>query len=253
MRARLIGSGRAGSSFQIALGAAGIDMHPPLHHDDEIAGAANDADLVILAVPDGAIGEVADAIEPGEATVIHLSGATTLAPLRRHPSRGSLHPLVSLTGGERGSEALRGASFAVAWSDTSARQTCRLVIEALGGSGFDVDDDHRSAYHATAAVAANHLVALCAQIERLAGNAAVPAEVFWPLMRGVLDGVAADGAAPSLTGPVQRGDWGTVRAHLAAIGSAERELYLELARAAARLAGQTVPDDLVSTTSGPKS
>lgn len=252
MRARLIGSGRAGSSFRIALEAVGIDVHPPLHHDDEIVDAANDVDLLVLAVPDGAIGEVADAIEPGEATVIHLSGATTLAPLRRHPSHGSLHPLVSLTGGARGAGALRGAAFAVAGSDSSARQRLELVIQALGGSGFEVDDNRRSAYHATAAVAANHLVALCAQIERLADNAGVPAEVFWPLMRGVLDGVAANGAGRSLTGPVQRGDWGTVRGHLDAIGPAERGLYLELARAAAQLAGQAVPDDLLSTTDSPR-
>jgi predicted short-subunit dehydrogenase-like oxidoreductase (DUF2520 family) len=192
---------------------------------------------VILAVPDDAIGPVARAVEPGPAVMVHLSGAATLEVLAPHERRASVHPLVSLPDAEVGTRRLLGgAAFAVA-GDESAR----AIVAALNGTAFEVPDDRRAVYHAAAAVAANHLVALCGQVERLAAAAGVPAAAYWELMALALDDVRAAGAAAALTGPAARGDLATLAAHLAALEGAEHPLYLALTDAAARLAGRPPP------------
>ncbi len=245
LRFAVIGPGRAGRSLRLALERVGHTCVAELRRrDDIIAFDPAGADLVLITVPDGAIAGVASDLQVGDAVVCHISGATPLSVLERHPRRAALHPLVSLPDPEQGSDALVGAAFAVAASGPAAEAVVAGVVADLGGRRFTVDDDHRAAYHATATVAANHLVALCAHVERLAAGASVPAEVFWPLMAGALSNVIETGSAAALTGPIQRGDWDTVRAHLAAIDAGERELYRHLAVATARLAGRTLPADL---------
>jgi len=120
----------------------------------------------------------------------------------------------------------------------------RAVVDLLGGIAFDVADDNRAAYHATASVAANHLVALCAEVETLAGQLDIDPTGFWRMMETALADVAEHGAEAALTGPVKRGDWATVRAHLDALSNDQREPYIALARVAARVAGRTLPSDL---------
>jgi predicted short-subunit dehydrogenase-like oxidoreductase (DUF2520 family) len=109
------------------------------------------------------------------------------------------------------------------------------VVTALGGRFVHVDDDHRPAYHAAAAIASNHLVALLGQVERVAAAAGVPLDAFLDLVRGSVDNVAALGPAAALTGPVARGDWDTVARHLAALPQEERPAYEAMAALAARL------------------
>jgi len=132
----------------------------------------------------------------------------------------------------RGAAALRGAWFAVAGEPIALE-----VVEALDGHAVEVPDDRRAAYHAAAVIASNHLVALLGQVERLAADLDLPLEAFLALVRGTVDNVAASGAAAALTGPVARGDWATLRRHLAALAPEERASYVALASAAARLAG----------------
>ena len=114
------------------------------------------------------------------------------------------------------------------------------LASALGAQTFRVADEHRVAYHASAVIAANHLVALLGQAERVAGGAGVPTEAIMSLAEGALAGAARVGTAEALTGPVARGDWPTVAAHLAALASDERPAYEALARQALRLAWPTI-------------
>ncbi len=114
------------------------------------------------------------------------------------------------------------------------------LASALGAQTFRVADEHRVAYHASAAIAANHLVALLGQAERVAGGAGVPTEAIMSLAEGALAGAARVGTAEALTGPVARGDWPTVAAHLAALAPDERPAYEALARQALRLAWPTI-------------
>lgn len=228
--ARVIGAGRAGRSLALALGRAGWSVDGPIGRGHDISGAARGARLLVLAVPDGAVHEVAAAVPAGDAVVVHLAGSLGLDVLDGHPRVGSLHPLVALPDADRGAERLRGAWFATAGDPLVAE-----VVEALGGRSVAVDDDHRAAYHAAAVVASNHLVALLGQVERIASDIGVPIDAYLDLARGALDDVAALGPAAALTGPVSRGDWQTVSRHIEAIPAGERAAYVLLADAARRL------------------
>lgn len=228
--ARIIGAGRAGGSLATALTAAGWTVDGPLGRNVPVADLAADTRFVVLAVPDAAVEPVAAAIDPGDAVVVHLAGALGLAPLATHARHGSVHPLVALPDPTRGAERLAGAWFATAGDPAVAD-----IVAALDGRAVHVADADRVRYHAAAAMAANHLVALLGQVERIAATIDVPLEAYLDLARGALDDVAALGPAAALTGPVARGDWQTVSDHLAAIPDEERPAYALLAEAARQL------------------
>ncbi len=120
-----------------------------------------------------------------------------------------------------------------------------IRVEDLDGRWFSVADADRATYHAAAAVASNHLVALLGQAARLAEGIGVPPEAYLDLARATLDNVASLGPSAALTGPAARCDWETVARHLAAIAEDERPAYRALAAAAARLAGTTPPPNLL--------
>ena len=92
----------------------------------------------------------------------------------------------------------------------------------MGAEPFTLADEHRVLYHAAAVVASNYLVTLASVAEDLFERAGLPAggalPAFLPLMRGALDNLQAQGTVAALTGPLSRGDVGTVAAHLDALG-----------------------------------
>ena len=150
--------------------------------------------------------------------------------LAGHPRPAALHPLVALPDAETGAARLAdGAWFAVAGDPL-----VEAVVADLGGQAFMVADEDRTRYHAAAVIASNHLVALLGQVERVAPEG-VPLEAFLALVRGTVDNVAALGPAAALTGPVARGDWATVEAHLAALPDDERPAYQAMVDQARRL------------------
>jgi predicted short-subunit dehydrogenase-like oxidoreductase (DUF2520 family) len=232
-RVRIVGPGRAGSSLARALGeAGGWDVLALLGRGDDLAGAADGADLVVVATPDSEIAGVARAIRPRDGVVVaHLSGAAGLDVLAPHRRRASVHPLVALPNAGIGAQRLRGAWFALA-GDPMGRE----LVEALRGRAFAVDEADRVLYHAAAVIASNHLVALLGQVERLAGAVGVPFEAYLDLVSATVDNVRELGPAAALTGPAARGDEATIRRHLEALPEDERDAYRALADAARRLA-----------------
>lgn len=231
MKITIVGSGRAGSSFALALSDVGHDVSI-CHHDDVTIDV--DCALVLLCVPDDALVEVARALRVGTDTVVaHCAGSRTLEVLATQRRVGSLHPLVALSSTEVGAQRLRGATYCVAGDDL-----VRDLVDSLGGTSFYLSDDRRAAYHATACVAANHLVALLAHVGRLARSAGLDPAAFLGLAQSALDDVGARGAEAALTGPASRGDLLTIDAHLAAIPEAERATYVALAQAALALGEQ---------------
>ena len=228
--ARIIGPGRAGSALATALTSVGWRVDGPLGRDHDPATATDGVRVVLLAVADRDVAALAASLAPGDAVVAHVAGSLGLEVLAPHPRVASVHPLVSLPDAELGARQLAGAWFAVAGDPVAAE-----IVDALGGRSVAVADEDRTAYHATAAVAANHLVALLGQVERLARQVGMPLEAYLDLARGALDNVAEVGPAAALTGPVARGDRATVARHLAAIPEDERTVYAVLAEAAQRL------------------
>jgi predicted short-subunit dehydrogenase-like oxidoreductase (DUF2520 family) len=219
---RVIGPGRAGRSLSSALAVAGWTVLPILGRDDDVSAAAAGVDALVIATPDDVIASVAAAVQPcPDAVLLHLSGSLGLDVLAPHPRRGALHPLVALP--DPGTGACRlvsGVTFAVA-----GEPIARSMVAALGGRAVEVPDEARVAYHAAACVAANHLVALLGQVERIARSAGLPLDVFLPLARAAIDDVARVGPQLALTGPAARGDWQTLARHLDALSPEERAAY----------------------------
>ncbi len=220
-RIQIVGArGRVGSAVSARLAERGIALD------------SRDPELVLLCVPDRAIGEVA-AETPVGPWIAHVSGATPLDALEPHVRRFGLHPLQSFS--KAGvAEQLDGAWGAVTAESDEARAVGWWLAETLGLRPFELADDDRAAYHAGAAMASNYLVTLRAAARSLLEAAGAPPEALDPLIRGVID------SGFELTGPIARGDWETVERHLAVI-RAERpeleELYVALAEATARIAG----------------
>ncbi len=241
-RLRVIGPGRAGSALALALGRAGWEVVGLLGRGDPVVGALDGTDLLVVATGDGSVAEVAAGVEPSDRAVIaHLAGSLGLDALGSHLRRGALHPLVALPSAELGASRLAGG----AWFATAGDPLVDLAVADLGGRRFTVDDGDRAAYHAAAAMASNHLVALLGQVERIAAPLGIPAAAFTDLAQATLDNVVELGPAQALTGPVARGDWDTVARHLAAIDPSERAAYRALAEAARRLvADDGLPPDL---------
>lgn len=242
MKVRIVGAGRAGRSLTGALREVGVEVElwpaRACLSADSVRQAAQGVDAVVLAVADRYVAELARRVEPAQpAVLLHCSGSLGLEVLEegwggKHARTGSLHPLATLPDPVVGSLRLRGGAFFAVSGDQLATD---LAI-ALGGRPIVVSPENRAAYHAAACVAANHLVALLGQVERIAAAAELPLEAFLPLARGALDDVTMLGPAGALTGPAARGDLATLAAHRAAIGAEELAGYEAGVRLAERLA-----------------
>ena len=232
---RVVGAGRAGRSFAKAIDdLVDWDVIDMRGRGVAIDDAAADVDLVLIATPDTVVADVAAAIRPGRAVVAHVAGSLGLDVLAPHDRRAALHPLMSLPDAEIGAERLTGGWFAVAGDPLVAD-----LATALGGRTFEIADDDRALYHAAAAVASNHLVALLGHAQRLGASVGVPADALLVLALGSAENAVALGPAAALTGPAARGDEATLVAHREAIGRrAPRELaaYEAMLAEARRLA-----------------
>jgi predicted short-subunit dehydrogenase-like oxidoreductase (DUF2520 family) len=203
------------------------------------------ADLALLTVPDDTLPDLVEglagtgAVRPGQ-LLVHTSGrygARVLDPaLRVGALPLALHPVMTFTGTSVDVQRLAGCSFGV-----TAPPELRLAAEALviemGGEPEWIDEEQRPLYHAALAIGANHLVTLVAQsmeLLRTAGVAA-PDRMLGPLLGAALDNALRSGDG-ALTGPVARGDAGTVAAHVAELRKHAPGTvagYLAMARATA--------------------
>ena len=172
--------------------------------------------LVLLCVPDRAIAEVARTIDPGP-WVAHVSGATPLDALAPHVRRFSMHPLQTLVTW-RGPEQFDGAYAAVTAETDEGREVGFWLARTLGLRPFELPDAGRTLYHAGAVMASNYLVTLYRTALGLLEEAGAPPQALVPLMSRTIEN------GFELTGPISRGDWATVDAHLAALHERHPEL-----------------------------
>ena len=216
-RIRIIGRGRLGSALAARLERGG-------HHLCE-----SEPDVIALCVPDAVIAKVAEAQPPGP-WICHMSGATPLAACAPHRRRFGLHPLQTFRNGG-GPEQFDGTWGAISGETPEARSRAAWLAGELGLRTFELNDEHRALYHLGATLASNYVVTLYKTAERAVAKAGVPAEALLPLIRRTIDN------GFDLTGPIARGDWGTVEMHLRAIRTQMPDvetLYRALAEATAR-------------------
>jgi predicted short-subunit dehydrogenase-like oxidoreductase (DUF2520 family) len=230
MNIAIVGVGRAGLSFAAALRRVGHDVET--FHHDEVRDVTS-ADLVLLCVPDDALESTSNNLACGDYVVAHVAGSRGLGELAKHARTGFLHPLAVLSNAELGSERLLGARFSVGGDELVVD-----LVHTLGGTVLRLPDEQRALYHATASVAANHLVALLGHVEVLADAAGLSLNDFLPLAEQALSDVRDVGASRALTGPASRADMATIDAHLEAIPESERSTYVAMANAAFELAEQ---------------
>ena len=196
---------------------------------ESVAGAtevAEECDLVFLTVPDDAIGDVAAGVQwrPGMA-VVHCSGATSLEALERASADGAavgaFHPLQTFADPEIGLATLPGSSFGVEAADPELRATLHRMALELGCTAVDLQPEARALYHVSAVMASNHLVALIADAAGLwrefGFDRSSGLRALLPLIRGTVANLERQGLPAALTGPVARGDVGTVERNLGAV------------------------------------
>lgn len=217
----------------------------PVIAPDQLARAA---DLVLVTVPDDALADLvgglsrADAWRPGQ-LVAHTAGSAGLEVLDAAAVRGAyplaLHPVMTFTGRPEDVERIRGASFGVT-AEPSLRAVAETLVVEMGGEPVWVPDDVRALYHAALSIGANYLITVVTESLELLQVAGVddPVRLVTPLFTAALDNALRLGD-PALTGPVARGDAGTVATHLAALreqAPASIPGYLAMARWTARRA-----------------
>jgi predicted short-subunit dehydrogenase-like oxidoreductase (DUF2520 family) len=201
---QVIGAGRVGSAVAARLAERGVDLD------------AAAPELVLLAVPDTAIGDVAASVPPGP-WMAHVSGATPLAALAPHTRRFACHPLQTFVRW-RGPEQLDGAYAAVRAETDEATEQGFALARLLGLEPFALAEEQAALYHAGASVASNFLVTLQRMAARLVAEAGAPPEALVPLIRSTVEN------GFELTGPIQRGDWDSVERQRAAVAAAAPDL-----------------------------
>lgn len=204
------------------------------------------AEVVLVTVPDDQIAPVVAGAgslglwQVGQ-LVIHTSGVHGLDALEPARAAGAIplaiHPAMTFTGTSIDVARLDGCPFAVTAPAAVLPIAQALVVE-LGGEPFVVAPADRAAYHAALTHGANHLVTLVAQAERMLAAIGVeePGRLLTPLLGAALDGALSSGEA-QLTGPVVRGDTGTIGQHLEALAEVGEDditaTYRHLARTTA--------------------
>lgn len=189
--------------------------------------AVRQADTVVIAVPDDHLHDVARTLGAhGDWTstlAVHTSGrygTEAILPLGvAGADLAAVHPAMTFPGSlEVETERIRHAHFAVTAGSARAGERAAALVRAMGGTPFPVEQAQRALYHAALTHGMNHLVTLMVDAMTLLGRAGVedPHAVLRPLLTAAMENALADGAQ-ALTGPVTRGDIGTVSGHLDAV------------------------------------
>ena len=265
----IVGAGAVGTALGVALSRAGWPVHAVASRDHarrerfrELVGVRSvfvdaqalieDVELIVLAIPDDALAPLAGSVRMyGGQAMIHTSGAlgsdVLLPAMAAGTQIGSFHPLVAFAEVERAVVALRGATIAIEGDEQLLDLLARMA-EALGATPVRLAPGSKTAYHAAAVLAAGGFVALLDAIAELARVAGLDEQgaltIYGPLIEGTLGNARALGIRRALTGPITRGDVGTLAAHLAALrahapgvvdlyrAAAEREIDLATGRGA---------------------
>ena len=274
-RFAIIGPGRLGSTLLAGLNDAGLTVSAVgVHADDDtdltgavphvrVSDAALEADAWWLTVPDDEIfavaGKLASAMPARRGDpplAIHSSGLGSIQLLKPLHEAGArvlcLHPLQTFSG-EPTAELLRRVHCAVTAHEERDLQLGEEIARRLGMKPFRLADEQKTLYHLAAAVGSNLLVALENEAARLMDEATAGPdglEVLAPLLRTTMTNLLDRGPSQALTGPVARGDVGTVRAHLRLLDRESPRFagtYRALSLEALTLAAPRLDDEQVRT------
>ncbi len=264
-RVGILGAGAVGTALAVGLSEAGYNVTGITSRDAErarslaarIGGAMHTrhagllvdvADIVFLTVPDDVIGSVAESVpwRSGMAAV-HCSGGTPVSVLECAGEYGAMiggfHPLYTFPRNAKRPITLENVTFAIESPSPVLHHQLRDMAHALHGHAIDVNEKSRALYHISGVLASNYLVAIIAEAASIWAqfgyNQSQALQALLPLIRGTVGNIERDGAATALTGPIVRGDLGTVQAHLEQLQATLPSvvpLYAALAQATAKFA-----------------
>jgi predicted short-subunit dehydrogenase-like oxidoreductase (DUF2520 family) len=275
LKISIIGAGRVGQTIGRLAREAGYEIIDVVCRSQRSATAAarfigagnphsatrvhlSPADLILIATPDDKIGEAVelvmnDASNLSRAVALHTSGAIAsdvLDPLAaRGLATGSCHPLQTFESPERALE-LAGRSYFCIEGDPRATRAARRLVSRIGARYFEIPTEMKSLYHAAAVMASGGVVALLSisleLLERCGLSGIESKKVLMPLVEGTVANVRAVGPVRALTGPVRRGDAGTVRRNMKAVAAVSNdwvEIYRQLAARGLTLARRAKIND----------
>lgn len=243
----IIGAGKVGTTLALGLGKAGYQVThissrssssaqklaeklPSAVVRQDSQAVFDNSDLIFITTPDTAIPVVATSVSvrPGR-MVCHTSAAdpvNILEPLRQQGAViGVFHPLQSI-GSLENAVLLPGITFAIE-AEEPLLAVLRQMASDLGGHCVGLSGNDRVLYHASAVMASNYLVTLVSLASGLwqgFGPKDMAVKALLPLIRGTIDNIEAIGIPACLTGPVSRGDSGTIKRHLSALAKAAPEI-----------------------------
>ena len=212
---------------------------------DSNQDVADAAELVFITTPDDSIAEVTRQVKwrRGQ-SVVHCSGADStdiLEPARKAGAMvGGFHPLQTFAGIEQAVENIPGSTFAIE-AEEPLLTSLKDMAHTLGGYSIELKASDKVAYHAAAVFACNYLVTLVKLATDLWQTFSIPPDqairALLPLIGGTLRNIENIGLPQCLTGPIARGDTGTIKKHIEALQEKAPALlstYKELGR-------QTIP------------
>lgn len=242
MKIGFIGAGTVGTALAVRLSAGGYSVEAVSSRSwasaerlasavsgcqvyDDVQSAADAVELVFITTPDAAIAQVASQVcwHAGQA-VVHCSGADSidiLEPARQLGAQvGAFHPLQTFASIDQAIENLSGSAFGLEAEEPLLGQLKQMAV-TLRGHWFELKAGDKVLYHAAAVFACNYmvtLVKLATDLWQVFGVSSSEAtQALLPLMQGTLNNIGNVGLPGCLTGPIARGDLGTIKKHVDAL------------------------------------
>lgn len=261
MRISIIGAGRVGQTIGRLAHQSGYEIADVVSRSERTARAAvrfigagkprlsararlSAADLILIATPDDRIDKASELVLNNassfdRAIALHTSGALASDALARLSERGlsagSCHPLQTFESPARALEIIPNSYFCIEGEPRAVR-AARQLVRRMGARYFEIPTRMKSLYHAAAVMASGGVVALASisleMLNRCGLSDAQSIKVLMPLIEGTVSNVRAVGPRHAITGPVPRGDAGTIKRNMKAIAELDEqwlELYRQLA------------------------
>ncbi len=273
MKVLIIGSGRVGTAFGYLLKKSGFKILGVYNRREEtgrralekigegtiynrktLLAAVPEADLILITTPDGAIRETAELIAGGgprgNAYLMHMSGLLDSGVLKVEGWEGgvfSFHPLQAVAGFQEGIQLLPEALYTIEGNE-KGESFARELARRMDLKFLVIKKEHKPLYHAAAVIASNYLVTLVNASFQLLKKAGMDhkevREGIIRLVEGTLRNLQDLPPAAALTGPVARGDLGTLRKHREALAKFAPG-FLELYRLLGRYTAEMVDNEEV--------
>lgn len=216
-----------------------------------LAEILSENEVIMVAVPDdriAAVWERCRCFPIAGKCFFHCSGVMGSEVFSGHADAsvhvGSLHPVCAVS--SRESEDVFSGKFFVLEGDQTGLKMLKSLMMTTGNDYRVISTDQKTRYHAAAVASSNLFCALAEMAEDWMKDCGFDVqaahEMLTPLMLGNMKHVAEQGAVAALTGPVERGDAGTVAKHLAVLEGDDREIYRLLSLRLVRIAQQKHPD-----------